>query len=60
MLAAQAHGDDRGQAAEDQPSASITIHFFCTSAVLRLKGFHGSFFREAALMENRPPVVKLV
>jgi len=41
VLAAQAHGDDRGEAAQHQPSASISSHFFCTSAVLREKVFMG-------------------
>ncbi len=32
VLAAQAVGDDRGEAADDEASASINTHFFSTSA----------------------------
>ena len=34
VLAAQPHGDDRGEPADDQALASISTHFFSMSAAL--------------------------
>src|SRR4029079_12741550 len=50
VLAAQAHGDDRGEPAEHQPVGVDQHPLLLHVGSLEAKGLHGSFFREAALM----------
>jgi len=44
LLAAQAHGDDRGEAAQHQPVGVDSAATFLHVGSLERKGFHGSFF----------------
>jgi hypothetical protein len=58
VLTAQAHGDDRGEAAENQPISVDQHPLLLHVGSLDAKGFHRSFFREAALMGARRGKVK--
>jgi hypothetical protein len=49
VLAAQPHRDDRGEAADDEPLASISTHFFSMSAALAEYVDMGSSVKEPAL-----------
>jgi len=57
VLAAQAHGNDRGEAAENQPVSVDQHPLLLHVGSLDAKGFHRSFFREAALMGAASGVV---
>src|SRR5476651_1974414 len=63
MLAAQARSDDRGEPAEHEPVGvdqyPLLLHVGSLDAGSAVaKGFHGSFFRERALMGGAPGLVK--
>jgi hypothetical protein len=58
VLAAQRMAMIEARRPRTSPSASISTHFFCTSAVLRLKVFMGLSAVEAALMERKAASVK--
>ena len=58
VLAAQAHGDDRGEAAQHQPVGVDQQPLLLHVGSFEREGFHGSFFRERALMETGPDFVK--
>ena len=63
VLAAQTHGDDRGQPAEHQPVGvdqhPLLLHVGSLQAGGSMaEGMHGSFFREPALMKIRRRSVK--
>ena len=58
VLAAQTHGDDRGEAAQDQPVGVDQHPLLLHVGSLEIEGFHESFFRERALMERKAASVK--